>query len=62
MPTIFFYGPRMELEKKRELVRAFTEKASALTGIDPSAFVVYVQEGDADNVAVGGQLLRDRME
>jgi len=60
MPTIFFYGPKLDKEKKRELVQSFTEKASQLTGIPTSAFVVYLQETDRDNVGVGGTLLSDR--
>lgn len=62
MPTIFFFGPRLEKEKKRELVRSFTEAASRLTGIDPAAFVVYLQETAPDQVGVGGQLLEDRQK
>lgn len=60
MPTIFFFGPKLEKEKRRELVRSFTDTASRLTGIDPSAFVVYLQETSPEQVAVGGQLLEDR--
>lgn len=60
MPTIFFLGPSLDREKKRELVRSFTDTASRLTGIDPSAFVVYLQETAPDRVGVGGQLLEDR--
>ena len=33
MPTIFFYGPEMEKEKKKDLIKTFTKKASELTGI-----------------------------
>jgi len=62
MPTIFFYGPELSKDKKRELIKSFTEKASELTGIDKSAFVVYLQETDADEVGVGGELLEDRFK
>lgn len=60
MPTIFFYGPELEDEKKKELIRSFTETASRLTGIDPSAFVVYLMPVGQDHVGVGGKLLSDR--
>ena len=53
MPTIFFYGPKMEKEKKKELIKSFTETASRLTGVDTSAFVVYLQESNPENVGVG---------
>ena len=60
MPTIFFYGPELEIDKRRELVQSFTDKASELTGIDKSAFVVYLRESQRDHVGVGGTLLSDR--
>jgi 4-oxalocrotonate tautomerase len=60
MPTIFFYGPKLEKEKKRDMVKSFTETASRLTGIDKSAFVVYLRESSPENVGVGGELLEDR--
>jgi len=62
MPTIFFYGPRLEKEKKKELIRSFTEAAAAATGINPAAFVVYLQEVEAGQVGVGGELLEERQK
>ncbi len=62
MPTIFFYGPELDVEKKREIIKSFTESASRLTGIDKSAFVVYLRPGSTDMVGVGGELLSDRLE
>lgn len=60
VPTIFFYGPELEQEKKRELIGSFTEAASKATGIDKSAFVVYLRKSMPDEVGVGGVLLSDR--
>ncbi|MEW5919709.1 MAG: 4-oxalocrotonate tautomerase DmpI [Bacillota bacterium] len=60
MPTIFFYGPELDLEKRRELVQSFTKKASELTGIPEQAFVVYLRPSDQEHVGVGGMLLSDR--
>ena len=60
MPTIFFYGPDLDKDKKRQLVRSFTKAASEVTGISESAFVVYLQPTTPDTVAVGGELLEDR--
>lgn len=59
MPTIFFYGPKLEKEKKKEMVRSFTETASRLTGIEKSAFVVYMRESTPEDVGVGGELLEE---
>ena len=53
MPTIFFYGPELEKEKKRELIRAFTAAASQATGIPQSAFVVYLRKSGEEDVGVG---------
>lgn len=62
MPTIFFYGPARDDEEKKELIKAFTEVASRITGIDKSAFTVYLGLSSPDNVGVGGELLRERLE
>jgi 4-oxalocrotonate tautomerase len=61
MPTIFFYGPKLDKEKSREMIKSFTETASRLTGINKPAFVVYLRESSHDNVGVGGELLQDRI-
>jgi len=59
MPTLFFYGPKLEKEKRKEMIRAFTETASRLTGIEKSAFVIYLRESTPEEVGVGGELLED---
>ena len=60
MPTIFFHGPELPLDKRRELIDAFTQAASQATDIPPSAFVVYLEPSDDEHVGVGGKLLLDR--
>jgi 4-oxalocrotonate tautomerase len=62
VPTIFFYGPELERDKKKELISSFTKKASELTGIDESAFVVYLRKSEHENVGVGGELLADMIK
>ena len=59
MPTIFFYCPKLDREKKKEVIKSFTDTASKATGIDKSAFVVYLRESTPENVGVGGELLED---
>jgi 4-oxalocrotonate tautomerase len=61
MPTIFFYGPKLDKGKSKEMIKSFTETASRLTGIQKSAFVVYLRESTPENVGVGGELLEDRL-
>jgi 4-oxalocrotonate tautomerase len=60
MPTIFFYGPKLDKEQKKELISSFTEAASKTTGIDKSAFVVYLRQATVDEVGIGGELLADK--
>lgn len=62
MPSIYFYGPKLDKDKRREIVKSFTETASRLTGIDKPAFTVYFMEVPPENVGVGGELLVDKME
>lgn len=62
MPTIFFYGPKLDKEKSKEMIKGFTETASRLTGIEKSAFVVYLRESTPENVGVAGELLEDRLK
>jgi len=62
MPTIFFYGPKLDKEKSREMIKSFTDTASRVTGINRSSFVVYLREARHDNVGVGGELLEDRQK
>jgi 4-oxalocrotonate tautomerase len=59
MPTIFFYGPKLEKEKKKEMIKEFTNTASRLTGVPQKSFVVYLREATPENVGVGGELLED---
>jgi len=59
MPTIFFYGPKLDKEKTKEMIKSFTDTASRLTGIQKSAFVVYLRESTPQDVGVGGELLED---
>ena len=62
MPTIIFYGPKLDKDKRREMIKSFTETASALTGIDKAAFTILLRESGPENVGVGGELLEDRLK
>lgn len=62
MPTIFFYGPELDREKKKELISSFTKKASELTGISEAGFVVYLRPSSPEDVGVGGELLADKLK
>ena len=60
MPTFFFYGPKIEKEKRKEMVKAITTAASAATGVPERSFTIYLRESDHENVSVGGELLSER--
>jgi 4-oxalocrotonate tautomerase len=62
MPTIFFYGPKLDKEKSRDIIKSFSETASRVTGIDKRSIVVYLRETSHENVGVGGELVVDRIE
>jgi 4-oxalocrotonate tautomerase len=59
MPVIVFEGTRMDLEKKRELIRELTDTAVRVTGVGAPAFIVYIHENEQDNIGVGGELLTE---
>jgi len=60
MPTIFFYGPKLTTEKKKTLIKEFTEAASNATGLPQSSFVVYLRDVAREDVGVGGELLSEK--
>ena len=62
MPLIFFYGPKLDKDQSRDMIKSFTDTASRLTGIDRSAFVVYLREALPDHVGVGGELVEDKLK
>ena len=61
MPLIIFEGPRMEQEKKRELVRSFAEAASRVTGIRKEVFTTVIHENEPEYIGVGPELLLDKL-
>ncbi len=61
MPLIIFEGPKMEQEKKRQLVRAFAQAASRATGIRMEVFTTVIHENVSENIGVGGELLLDKL-
>ena len=60
MPCITIDGPRLELARKRELVREVTEAAVKAYGLPKEAMVIVLKENLPENVGVGGELLIDK--
>lgn len=60
MPTIFFYGPKLDKDKRRDMIKSFTKTASRITGIEKSAFEVYLRESTLENVETAEELSEDK--
>lgn len=60
MPVITIDMAAVSREKKAELVRILTNKASEITGIAEEKFIVLINELERDNIGVGGKLLSER--
>lgn len=60
MPCITIDGPRLDVAKKRELVRDVTEIAVKVYGMPKEAMVVILKENLPENVGIGGDLLIDK--
>ncbi|MBT9140111.1 MAG: hypothetical protein DDT30_00684 [Dehalococcoidia bacterium] len=60
MPTIFFYGPKLSTDKKKIMIKEFTEAASLATGLPQSSFVVYLCDVAREDVGVGGELISEK--
>ncbi len=53
MPTIFFFGPKLERGKRKEMIKSFTDAASRLIGIEKSAFVIKLRDSDLGDLGSG---------
>ena len=60
MPTVVIEGPRLNLPRKRTLVRELTALVASAYGWPLENIVVILHENSDDNVARGGNLLADR--
>jgi 4-oxalocrotonate tautomerase len=58
MPTITVEGPRIDVAKKRDLVKRLTDVAIDIYSI--KNIVVLIKENAPENVGVNGELVADR--
>jgi len=58
MPTVIVEGPKIDVEKKRELVRRITEVIKEVYGIPH--VTVLIKENPPENVGIDGELLLDK--
>jgi 4-oxalocrotonate tautomerase len=59
MPVITIDIGNLDKEKKANLVRELTAKASEVTQIPAEKFIVLINEMERDNIGVGGKLLSE---
>lgn len=62
MPLITIEILPQELEKKKEIVKVFTEELSRITGIPKEPITIIFHESPADNFSAGGELLSERFK
>ncbi|HOP08759.1 MAG TPA: tautomerase family protein [Candidatus Methanofastidiosa archaeon] len=60
MPTITIEGPRLDIEKKRQLGKELVDVARRVYGIEN--IIVLIKENSPENVCIDGSLLCDRMK
>jgi len=62
MPVITIDISTMTTEKKAELVKELTVKASEVTNIPEDKFIVLINEMPRENIGIGGKLLSEIMK
>jgi 4-oxalocrotonate tautomerase len=63
MPHITISGPKIiDLGIKRVLVKEITDALEKAYKLPPDAYVIVIEENPQENVAVGGQLLIDKIK
>ena len=62
MPTILFYGPKLNYEQKKELIGSFTETITNITGIHKSRVVIYLRPNSPAAMGIGGELFSDNLK
>lgn len=62
MPVITIDISSMTTEKKAELVKELSAKASEVTTIPEEKFIVLINEMPRENIGIGGKLLSDIMK
>jgi 4-oxalocrotonate tautomerase len=60
MPVIKVEMTHQSKEKKKEMIERLTQTMVEITNIPAQAFVVYINEYDADNIGTGGIPLSER--
>ncbi|MGL6298477.1 MAG: 4-oxalocrotonate tautomerase DmpI [Methanobacteriaceae archaeon] len=59
MPVIKIDGNKIDIEKKRELVKRITEIACDIYDLPEGAITILINELEREDIGVGGELLLD---
>ena len=59
MPVITLDASTLTKEQKQQLISELTSTAARITKIPESAFVVYLNEHDRENIGTGGKPLSE---
>jgi 4-oxalocrotonate tautomerase len=62
VPIVRVDGPKIDIEKKRELAKRLTEAVAEVYGMDKRHIIVLINENEPENVSVGGELIADRLK
>jgi 4-oxalocrotonate tautomerase len=60
MPVVNLKIGKITKDQKKEIIEKVTATISEVTSIPKQAFVVVIEENDADNIGVGGVQLSER--
>ncbi|MDD5747513.1 MAG: tautomerase family protein [Actinomycetota bacterium] len=60
MPNAYVEGPKLDLDKKKNLAVEITDAMERAYGFPRNAYVVTIIENPPENVCVGGVMISDR--
>lgn len=55
-------GPKITVDKKRELAKRLTEIAADIYGMEKQHIIILIRKNEPENVGVGGELIINRQE
>jgi len=60
MPVITVEGGKIDVEKKRQLVKKLTDVVSEVYALPKEAIIILIKENSMENVGSGGVLVSDK--
>jgi 4-oxalocrotonate tautomerase len=62
MPVITFEGGKLTVDQKRQLIKEFSERATAITGVPKQFMTVMIREQEDNNLGMGGKSVAEIKE